>query len=647
MANPLDILDNSYSPTSAYSFEFRERNSLTGKVGPLLTELFFLLPPENYTIQEGYKITVNKTINGAWVDDFGNDVKDIKISGSLYSYYIGTPAKTSFRELSLPPLIRNLKNKALGIGDDFKKLAGSFASQIGIDIPGLEIISGLDEFFKLRYILSRFRDTRTLENLTADQAIIKKFPDMQVLLVMAQRQKKLFTDIAVIYHDYDDNNHYEVTFNNFNMSRSAKDPFTIMYNIHLTGLKEFNNQYAGIGESKRKEDPFALINSITNSIIDINSQLLAITNLPSIVLTALTEVVNIASALAESTKEIISNLGIDALNEIAKIAQNGKDLVTAAFNFKNIVTDNAFLDKIGETLNEILEKYKNEEDDYLITDDNFLRSLTLSRQLENNGIALSGIEKYFTEFISELTFEQTQTLNEDDFDIKINETETKQENGLSSRDQFYYQIVQGDTLQSLSNVFYGNYEQYTIIAEVNDISNKNFENDGMVGKNIIIPSLFEISSKESNYNLIYYLRSVIATPKERQIQILGNDLDLNKERQFIIDGSGDLGLIYGEDCFFENMIDRIKFPIKSLNPVHPNWGIELEIGNVPSSIVLTKLYNSIEQQISLDPRTEYVYINRETSSNEADILKIDLFYKPINGTEKTINISDIVAGLLI
>ena len=647
MPDLFNVLDNTYTPTSVYSFEFRERNSLTGKVGASLTELFFLLPPEQYTMNEGYKITVNKTISGAWVDDFGNDVKDIKISGSLYSYYVGTPAKTSLGASSLPPLIKNLQKQGSDLGNEFKRLAGSFASQIGLDIPGLEIISGLDEFFKLRYILSRFRDARSRENLKSDQAIIKKFPELDLLLTKAQSQKTLFNDIAVIYHDYDDNNHYEVTFNNFNMSRSAKDPFTIMYQIHLIGLKEFSNQYSGIGYAKKKEDPFAVINEITNSIEEINEAFLEISNLPVIFLNSITEIVNIATLTVENVKSIIKNIGIDVENEISKLSQAGEDLVTSANNFVTAVTENSFSDKVGEPIDDIVEKYKNEEDDYLITDENILRSLSLGRQMTNNGVYLKGSSKFFSEHVSELSFSQNRTLSQNDFEIEINEDESKQENSLSSRDRDYYLVIQGDTLQKLANNFYGNFEQYTIIAEANNITNKDFENKGMVGKNIIIPSLFETSSKESNYNLVYYDKRDNITPKERQIQILGNDLDLNQNRQFIVDGNGDLGLLYGEDCYFENMIDRIKFPIKSLNPIHPNWGIIIEIGNIPTSIIISKLYDSIEQQISIDPRTEYVYINRETSNLEADTQKIDLFYKPINGSEKTTNISDIIAGLLI
>ena len=82
-----------YTPTGAFSFAIHPRNPLTGKASPIpVYESFFLLPPESYSMKEGYKVTVNKTINGAWVDDFGNDVKKISLKGSLYSYYFGVPA---------------------------------------------------------------------------------------------------------------------------------------------------------------------------------------------------------------------------------------------------------------------------------------------------------------------------------------------------------------------------------------------------------------------------------------------------------------------------------------------------------------------------------------------------------------------------
>lgn len=647
MPNLLDILDNSYQPSGAYSFEFRDRDSLTGKVGFPISELFFLLPPEEYSIQEGYKITVNKTISGAWIDDFGNDFKNIKISGSLYSYYVGTPAKTSLAAEKLPPFVRNLKNQAFGLADEFKKLAGSFSNQVGLDIPGLEIISGLDEFFKLRYILSRFRDTKPKENLTSDQAIVKKFPDIGPILTKVKEGKKLFTDIAIIYHDYDDNNHYEVVFNDFSMSRSAKDPFTIMYSIQLTGIKEFANQYSGIGQAKRKEDPFSVLNNILNSISEISDQLIAIINLPTLLLTEIAKLIDLTTSTADGIKNIIKNFGVNAQNEISKISESGLILQESCQNFLSVVTENAFPTKYSEQIDDVVEKYENEEDGYLITDENYLSALSYGKQLEQQAIVLNSIDNYFSDYISEITFDEISTLNQDDFDIEIENSNQKQENILLLRDKYYYQVIEGDTLQNIANKFYGNYEQYKIISEINDLSNSDFEDDAMAGKNIIIPSLYNVSAKETSFNLVYYPKKYIFTPRERQIQILGNDISLNENRQFIVDGSGDLALIYGEDCYIENIIDRIKYVIGSLNPIHPNWGISIEIGSVPASITLSKLYDSIEQQVSLDPRTEFVYIDREKSSIIGDTVNVQLYYKPINGYEKVINISDIVAGLII
>jgi len=646
MGSFFDVLDVTYNPSAAYSFEFFERDSLTGKIGKKLTELFFLLPPEEYSIREGFKITVNKTIDGAWVDDYGNDTKDIKISGSLYTYYVGTPAKTNISANSLPPLLRNLKNQGVGLNNEFKKLVNSFTSQIGLDVPGLDVISGLDEFFKLRYIISRFRDSRPRKNLTADHAIVKKFPDLDPIMVRAQQNKKLFKDIAVVYHDYDDNNHYEVVFNDFDMSRSSKDPFTVNYKISLTGLNEFSNQYSGIGYSKKKEDPFTVLNEITNEINSIGEEILAIKNLPANLLIAASSIVSFSSNTAENVQNIIKNLGIAAENEIEKISREGDNLLIECEKFISTITINAFPEKQGETINDIIEKYENEEDGYEIDNENFLNVLNESKKLSKNSLRLKSIDKFFSDYFSEISFSNEKSINQDDFDIDFVNLE-KQNNDLITRDRYYYQVIQGDTLQSLSNKFYGNREQYSIISEANDINNQNFENDGMVGENIIIPALFNTESKESNLNLVYYTKKKMSTPKERQIQILGNDLDLSQNRDFIIDGSGDFALVYGEDCYFENIIDRTKYFSGSLNPEHPGWGVIIETGMVPSSILIQKIYDSIEQQVSLDPRTEYVYINRETSNIISDSINIYLNYKPINGQEKTINIGNIIAGLIV
>lgn len=649
MPNLLDTLDNSYRPTSAYSFEFRMK-TVTGRIGFPLGEFFFLLPPENYSIDEGYKITANKTIGGAWIDDFGNDFKKINISGSLYSYYVGTPAKTTFAELNLPPFIRNMKNQTLGIANDLKTFANSGANAVGLDIPGLGIISGLDEFFKLRYVISRFRDNREADaiNRAADLQILKKFPELGSLVSQANSGRKLFTDIAVIYHDYDDNNHYEVIFESFNMSRDSRDPFTINYKIGLTGVREFNNQFSGIGEAKRREDPFAVLSSLGTKLSEMQDIFSATVNLPATVLNEITKAVNLIGETVDLIIDIGSEFASDVTSQTDKLTKSAKDLKISIESLQRFTIENAFPDKSGEALDDVIEKFNNEEEGYLIEDENYLTTLSTCAQTILATGALAGTEKYFTDSMTEKTFETTdRIITDNDFELENSDDNDRQQSTVTTKNKIYYQITQGDTLQSLANKFYGDYTRYTIIAEANGITNKDFENDGLIGTSIEIPSLIPLASKQTEFNLVYFKRQTVATPKERQIQTLGNDIRLDQTGQIVVDGNGDVSLLYGEDCYMENIIDRISNVMGSLNQIHPEWGIRIAVGDIPAAIVLNKIYDNIEQQIVSDPRTEFAYVDRENSLLNSDTANIITHLKPINGAEQTINLGTIVAGLLI
>jgi len=72
-----------YKPTALFSFEFIPRQNRSKGV-----EMFLLVPPEQYSMQYGYRMTVHKTIGSTVVDWSGVDNPVIQLSGSLWSYWI-------------------------------------------------------------------------------------------------------------------------------------------------------------------------------------------------------------------------------------------------------------------------------------------------------------------------------------------------------------------------------------------------------------------------------------------------------------------------------------------------------------------------------------------------------------------------------
>ena len=114
--------------TGLYSFEFVDKKRNT------ITEIFFMIPPKRKGMEEPTRSTTNPTLSGNYNTDAGNGTKTITLSGELYFPYIGS---------SDNPVARDNK--------------------------GLEnTIDGLSEFYKLRWMLVRYRDYTMTRNSRMD-----------------------------------------------------------------------------------------------------------------------------------------------------------------------------------------------------------------------------------------------------------------------------------------------------------------------------------------------------------------------------------------------------------------------------------------------------------------------------------------------
>jgi len=111
-----------YTPTGVYSFEFRTHS------GKKITEVFFMLPPENISVKEPTFSELMPTLSGGYLVDFGQGFKPINISGSLHYYMVGSSKQ--------PLALRHSNN----------------------EVSSSESIDGFTEFRKLRYALIRYRD---------------------------------------------------------------------------------------------------------------------------------------------------------------------------------------------------------------------------------------------------------------------------------------------------------------------------------------------------------------------------------------------------------------------------------------------------------------------------------------------------------
>ena len=626
------LLGTEYEPTAAFSFEFFKRNrknksfSNADKIG----EIFFLLPPEEYSMTEGYKVTVTKTAAGGWVDDFGNDFKKIRISGSLYSFYTGYPVtKPNLNSGALS----GVKNFAKEVGNKVvtagKRLAESTANIFGVSIPGLKGLSGIEEFFKLRYIVSRFRDVYINEN--GDKYKFKA-PSLKEVDEIASYSKDgpLYDNIAIVYHDYDDNNHYEIVFENFTMRRSKEDPFTVNYVIEMVGLREVNSVYLGLGKITTKESPFEVLQELRDAYNTVLNTISALTNIPNSILDVFDAIVNAGETLLSDIDRFKNNVTSNWNQFVSRIS--------GLQDQTNGAEEDLFKVTSGLPLSDLLDETVGLDGDYL----NIQDALDSHKETLAH---LKGIEKYYSLEEQEKTYNvETKSLETTDFE---SDAEEKQDNVFISRNKAYYEVKQGDTLYSLGNKFFGDYNKGTIIGEANGLKNSDFENDNMIGQNILIPLDFRNPSKLLDNNLVYFKKLQTASPKERQLYVLGNDVRLDANREIIADGTGDISLIYGEECYLENIMDRITFPVGTLNPIHPDWGSLINIGDMPTSVAISRFFDNLEGQALNDPRTEKAFVERDNSDLSADTLKVELKVKPYSGQEVVIDASDIVAGVLV
>lgn len=213
-----------YQSTGIYSFEF-----LT-KRGKTITEIVMMLPPESVTVTESQRSDLIPTIGGGYLCDYGNEFKDIQITGSLHFYYVGT------------------RNNPLA----FKP-----------DANDTMVIDGYTEFIKLRYALIRYRDYTLTPNAKKNSPQFEgnALADVNALKShVARKGNKLAPEVELVFHDYDYDEHFKVKVDRFSVSRDKSDPFTVRYDISLKAYEV----YKGKGAQKTEVAKTAVEALLTN-----------------------------------------------------------------------------------------------------------------------------------------------------------------------------------------------------------------------------------------------------------------------------------------------------------------------------------------------------------------------------------------------
>lgn len=621
-----------FNPTALFSFEYIPRQRKNDKV-----EMFLLVPPEQYSMQYGYRMTVHKTIGSTVVDWSGVDNPVIQLGGSLWSYWLDQlPAPFGNNLLGDGKAGAILNNFASGL---VNKAATALGAAVSNFFP-LNQMSGLDEFFRIKFMLYDFwqKDGLSLEyGLTSDQLIPTSlntlgqlpvdgiFGGMRKLAKMSL-DNNLY-DIQFVYHDYDDNVHWEVVPQNFRVSRDKNDPFTARWSVDLVGIRDVRRQPYFVPPISKKFNADQAMKDIATALVSVN---------PVNVLQR--SVQNITADYRELSK--LSWSGVMASYEVVLsdyfngFASN-QDAVVAQSDAYAATCRAAILEAIRGLYGMNSAQYASASNsnapsldvissgyaDIFIAIANVLQYTT----------GLSGIKGYtgvkypIINSNSDSTVQDLSPLDEEFFSGTQNTTIQYSDSGWVS-----YTVSQGDTLGSIAIRKLGDYARFPEIARVNGLRLTDFALGGMVGKQIKLP-IEKKSVYNKSGNLVYW-KQVPKTPTAQTLQdeIIGRDLFLSQQRDLVVDNSGDLKVTLPEEGFKQNITDVVTMPQGTL-PLYPEWGNPIQVGQVNVDVNQKVLQNKIENVIYTDPRVRALTTDVKKTKQVGDAIYFESRVEPLVG----------------
>jgi hypothetical protein len=226
--------------TGLYSFEFVDKNRNT------IIEIFFMMPPKSKSVTEPTRSSVVPTLGGNYVNDAGNATKNITLSGDLYFPYVGSP------DNPVAKFNNNLSNQ----------------------------IDGLSEFFKLRWMLIRYRDyTMTRDGmLNVPVSVLSKSLRTGILYRDVAKKLKnktgaLYDEIQLIFHDYDMDDHFYCRVDNFSSNQNDKKHIAMTYTISLECYEPDNLQVANkVVQTKKQTNESVDVTNLALQNIDFENE---------------------------------------------------------------------------------------------------------------------------------------------------------------------------------------------------------------------------------------------------------------------------------------------------------------------------------------------------------------------------------------
>lgn len=617
-------LTDDFKPTGAFSFEFRNR-----KTDKEIETITILLPPKNYRIRENFLVNATKTISGVHVDDYGNDMKDISVSGNIHFFYAAQPPNP-LKESGPERVLRDLANQAIGAAVDLAQQA--LPTALLNAIPGLDFLTGLQEMFRLRYIVSRLRDKYPGGKFSKPPLGLRGIE--RLLALQGYRHK----DVKVVYHDWDDNNHFEVVFQSFEITRDSGDVFSFDYAIEMKAVAEVDFDEFIIGDTGTKPKVDTVAENMNNIILGVIEPLDSALDVATDLIDTGTNILNGATALV-GEGGIINRMVEQRRNKfyqsIEEIVQQFEEFEIAygiidagldeqAVGIADLTSPEPTLSSFETQL--LIENQQNQ-----------IEIANLLYKLLSAYNVIANLQKYLTDtreiqqrLVSNTS--QNRVLNSEEFfddedDIVANQERTTFQ---------LYEVQGGDNAFNLAFEFFGDFGLYNLILDENDLFLTDFDNNKLAGTFIRIPLADAPPPPDLETNLIYVVRKPFPTQKEKEIETFGTDLALTNDGDLIADGTGDLQMLEGVDALVANIEDRLENDQGSLNEQHPGWGVKDIVGIAGSINNLTILADAIESQANKDPRVQVAVFDRASFRVEADRIFYNLNITPISGRNVTV-----------
>jgi hypothetical protein len=559
--------------TGLYSFEFVDRNRNT------ITEIFFMMPPKGKTVSESTRAIVMPTLGGDYVNDIGNAYKTISLSGQLWFNYVGSPDN---------PLAVNA---------------------VGLD----NTIDGLNEFFKLRWMLIRYRDYTMTRYATVDipVTVLNQSRETTALYKRVSRLVNdgvgaLYNEVKLIFHDYDMDDHFYCKVSKFDSSQDDSNFVAINYNIELETYEKDVQQESTTQKVKKEtndsvdsiniqlqdvtyEETFDNIQAVITSNIDFVSSYSAISNLLTTI-AAENDLIQAGKKTAsENMPELISTLILDIDNFL--------ELFINAYLSESQRTDYINGDL---ALDEVVGK------DLMF----FYNSL---QNLRLQAISMNGVLKTIPK-----QDDIRYYADANDYKLTTEQFETGEGARVENVTTFYYYTVsEGDDARTIAQRELNDHEKFVSILRINNIGENDFIDGTLVGKKIKIP--FPVSAlSRGKENLVY-------SPDFNDLDsfLYGVDIALNKNKEIMISATGDILTTKGIENAYKNVENRINNRKNTLNVFNPGWGtIAIDEGNVPLMVKIDRYLSDLLLQIKSDPRVEAVEMDLSSLKFDGESISV-------------------------